>query len=58
MALMLRKRGIERVRPLTGGFDAWLAAGLPIEPLEPEAPIEPTDATTTKSPPATPGASA
>lgn len=31
---MLKKRGIERVRPLAGGFDAWLAAGRPVEPLE------------------------
>ncbi|MBK7951453.1 MAG: hypothetical protein IPK00_22485 [Deltaproteobacteria bacterium] len=57
MALLLKKRGIERVRPLNGGFDAWLAAGLPIEPLESEAPAEPIDATLSKSPPAPPGGS-
>lgn len=27
-ALLLRKRGIHRVRPLAGGIDAWIAAGL------------------------------
>lgn len=30
---MLKRRGIHRVRPLEGGFDAWLAAGRPVEPL-------------------------
>jgi rhodanese-related sulfurtransferase len=28
VAILLRRRGIRRVRPLTGGFDAWVAAGL------------------------------
>ncbi|MFO0691859.1 MAG: VTT domain-containing protein [Myxococcota bacterium] len=36
VALLLRKRGIERVRPLEGGFDAWREAGLPIEAIESE----------------------
>ena len=31
MALLLKRHGIERVRPLDGGFDAWVAAGLPVE---------------------------
>jgi len=31
---MLKKRGIDRVRPLEGGFEAWVAAGRPVEPLE------------------------
>lgn len=30
-ALLLRKRGIHRVRPLAGGIDAWVNAGLSIE---------------------------
>jgi membrane protein DedA with SNARE-associated domain len=29
-----RRRGVERVRPLTGGFDGWLERGYPVEPLE------------------------
>lgn len=28
---MLRKHGITRVRPLSGGIDAWSAAGYPLE---------------------------
>lgn len=28
---MLMDRGFKRVRPLEGGFDAWIAAGLPVE---------------------------
>lgn len=39
MALLLKRRGIERVRPLAGGFDAWLAAGHPVEPIDPDAPL-------------------
>ena len=34
MALILRRRGIHRVRPLAGGIDAWVAAGRPVEALE------------------------
>jgi membrane protein DedA with SNARE-associated domain/rhodanese-related sulfurtransferase len=29
-ALLLRRQGIQRVRPLTGGFDAWKALGYPL----------------------------
>jgi membrane protein DedA with SNARE-associated domain/rhodanese-related sulfurtransferase len=28
VAMLLRRRGIHHVRPLAGGFDAWIAAGL------------------------------
>jgi rhodanese-related sulfurtransferase len=28
VAMLLRRRGIRRVRPLAGGFDAWVGAGL------------------------------
>jgi rhodanese-related sulfurtransferase len=28
---MLRKRGLTRVRPLAGGFDAWRELGYPVE---------------------------
>lgn len=38
MALRLRRVGITRVRPLAGGFEAWLAAGFPIEPVPRERP--------------------
>lgn len=31
VALQLKRRGFKRVRPLAGGLDAWLAAGLPVE---------------------------
>ena len=31
VAMQLRDRGFRRVRPLTGGVDAWVAAGLRIE---------------------------
>jgi membrane protein DedA with SNARE-associated domain/rhodanese-related sulfurtransferase len=41
-AMKLFKFGIERVRPLRGGFDEWKRLGFPmdaIQPLIPEAPI-------------------
>jgi len=31
VALLLRRRGITRVRPLEGGFDAWRERGYPLE---------------------------
>jgi rhodanese-related sulfurtransferase len=31
VALLLRERGIVRVRPLHGGFEAWRALGFPVE---------------------------
>jgi 3-mercaptopyruvate sulfurtransferase SseA len=30
VALILRRRGIERVRPLAGGFHAWRDLGYPL----------------------------
>ena len=33
MALILRRRGIERVRPLAGGFYAWKDLGYPLTML-------------------------
>ena len=33
MALLLRKQGISRIRPLAGGFQAWRELGFPVEPL-------------------------
>ena len=37
VALMLKKRGVERVWPLEGGFEAWVAAGRRVEPREEES---------------------
>jgi 3-mercaptopyruvate sulfurtransferase SseA len=31
VALTLKRFGIERVRPLEGGFDAWVDAGYPMD---------------------------
>jgi len=33
VALILRRRGIERVRPLLGGFHAWQDRGYPVTKL-------------------------
>jgi 3-mercaptopyruvate sulfurtransferase SseA len=30
---MLKRRGIEKVRVLAGGLQAWLAGGFPVETL-------------------------
>jgi rhodanese-related sulfurtransferase len=37
VALLLKKRGIERVRPLEGGFDGWRNLGFPVQSLRPPA---------------------
>lgn len=34
-ALRLRRRGVRRVRPLEGGFEAWTALGYPVEARAP-----------------------
>jgi rhodanese-related sulfurtransferase len=31
VALVLKRRGVTRVRPLEGGFSAWRERGLPVE---------------------------
>ena len=31
MALLLRKQGIKRIRPLQGGLDAWRKLGYPVQ---------------------------
>jgi 3-mercaptopyruvate sulfurtransferase SseA len=31
VALLLRKQGIKRIRPLQGGLEAWREAGYPLE---------------------------
>jgi rhodanese-related sulfurtransferase len=34
VALVLRRRGIERVRPLEGGLHAWRDRGFPLQARE------------------------
>lgn len=44
MALLLRKQGIKRIRPLQGGLAAWRDKGYPLEGLAATVkliPIEP-----------------
>ena len=36
MALLLRSKGITRVRPLLGGLDGWRQRGFPMKPHQPE----------------------
>ena len=31
MALLLKRRGITRIRPLAGGLEGWRERGLPME---------------------------
>jgi 3-mercaptopyruvate sulfurtransferase SseA len=40
VALMLKRRGITRVRPLAGGLASWKEKGFPLEvrPLTPKQP--------------------
>jgi 3-mercaptopyruvate sulfurtransferase SseA len=35
VALLLRKQGIMRIRPLLGGLEAWRNLGYPMENIEP-----------------------
>ena len=39
MALRLKRRGIHRVRPLAGGYDAWVASGYPLQAWAPAQPV-------------------
>jgi rhodanese-related sulfurtransferase len=41
VALLLRSRGVTRVRPLAGGIEAWRERGLPLHPLPPGAAYDP-----------------
>ncbi len=36
VAQRLLRAGFQRVRPLQGGIDAWIASGLPLEPFDPQ----------------------
>jgi membrane protein DedA with SNARE-associated domain/rhodanese-related sulfurtransferase len=40
-AMTLHKMGIERVRPLRGGFDEWKRLGYPLDAIEPFLPEQP-----------------
>jgi 3-mercaptopyruvate sulfurtransferase SseA len=47
VALILRRRGVHRVRPLAGGFYAWRDRGYPVQALpRPTAAAEGADALT------------
>jgi len=37
IALLLKRQGITRVRPLEGGLAAWMARGFPVLAVEPPA---------------------
>ncbi len=51
MALILRRRGIERVRPLAGGFRAWRDLGYPMTGLVALTEPEPTPGDSALAPP-------
>jgi len=34
VALLLKRQGIIQVRPLAGGYDAWVEAGYPVGQLD------------------------
>jgi rhodanese-related sulfurtransferase len=40
VALLLRKQGITRIRPLQGGLDAWRKHGYPMQIAELAPPAE------------------
>jgi rhodanese-related sulfurtransferase len=40
-AMQLHKLGIERVRPLRGGFDEWKRLGYPMDAIPPVIPLVP-----------------
>jgi 3-mercaptopyruvate sulfurtransferase SseA len=42
VALRLKRRGILRVRPLAGGYDAWVANGYPLQTWAPPESIPAT----------------
>jgi 3-mercaptopyruvate sulfurtransferase SseA len=42
VAFRLKQFGFTRIRPLRGGLDAWIEAGLPIAGAEPEPSSSPS----------------
>jgi 3-mercaptopyruvate sulfurtransferase SseA len=47
VALLLKRHGITHVRPLEGGFDAWVEAGYPVGQLDQTPVVTITTSTTT-----------
>jgi len=41
VALLLRNKGVQRIRPLQGGLDAWRDLGYPLQVLSVSAENEP-----------------
>jgi 3-mercaptopyruvate sulfurtransferase SseA len=41
VALLLRNKGVKRIRPLQGGLDAWRDLGYPLQVLSVSAETEP-----------------
>jgi rhodanese-related sulfurtransferase len=41
VALLLRNKGVKRIRPLQGGLDAWRELGYPMQVLSAGAENEP-----------------
>jgi hypothetical protein len=52
VALRLKRRGITRVRPLLGGYEAWVARGFPVNALAPAAALAAVPALSGASQPA------
>jgi 3-mercaptopyruvate sulfurtransferase SseA len=42
VALLLRKKGVKRIRPLEGGLDAWRELGYPLQMMQVSMVTEPT----------------
>jgi hypothetical protein len=49
VALLLRKQGIKKIRPLEGGLDGWREAGFALEPAAPGEQIHKSGLTQIKS---------
>jgi 3-mercaptopyruvate sulfurtransferase SseA len=41
VALLLRNKGVTRIRPLQGGLDAWRELGYPLQMMQVSAETEP-----------------
>jgi membrane protein DedA with SNARE-associated domain/rhodanese-related sulfurtransferase len=41
LALLLRSKGITKIRPLAGGYEGWRSHGFPMSPAKPEASAAP-----------------
>jgi 3-mercaptopyruvate sulfurtransferase SseA len=45
VALLLRNKGVKRIRPLQGGLDAWRDLGYPLQDLSVDPENEPISKT-------------